>query len=97
VLIASSFADCSFRFYNFNGKTELSLREAVPFHNSLVTCLHHSDDNVLATADQEGVVAVWDLDFNGTVLGSLRRVLRTQSIGVRQVTISQLSAACAFT
>jgi hypothetical protein len=89
VLIASSFADCSFRFYNFNGKTELSLREAVHFHSALVTCLHDSDDNVLATADQEGVVAVWDLDFNGSVLCSLRGVLRTQSVGIRQVTISQ--------
>lgn len=88
VLISCRYADSSFRFYSFNPKTnKFALKEVMYFHSALVTCLDYSDDNVLATADSEGVMAVWDLNFKGPVLCLLRCVPRSQCVGIKQITL----------
>jgi hypothetical protein len=63
--------------------------EAIYFHSSLVTCLNCADDTYLATADQAGVIALWDLDFKGSRRCSFRGILRSQSVGIKQISISQ--------
>lgn len=89
VLIASCYADSSFRFYNTIQKSgKISVREAVYFHSAQVTCLDYADEDLLATADSEGVIAVWKLDFKAAVLCTFRGVLRSQSVGIKQVVIS---------
>eukprot|EP00359_Climacostomum_virens_P000646 CAMPEP_0204897634 /NCGR_PEP_ID=MMETSP1397-20131031/848_1 /ASSEMBLY_ACC=CAM_ASM_000891 /TAXON_ID=49980 /ORGANISM="Climacostomum Climacostomum virens, Strain Stock W-24" /LENGTH=2393 /DNA_ID=CAMNT_0052065411 /DNA_START=106 /DNA_END=7287 /DNA_ORIENTATION=+ len=89
-LIACRYTDSTFRFYSYNSKTnKVSLKESIYFHNALVACLDFSDDDLLVTADNEGVIAVWEVDFRGSQLCTLRGILRSQSVGIKQVTINQ--------
>jgi hypothetical protein len=85
LIIACRFADNSFKLYAFKG-SKLVLKETVHFHSALVVCLDSSEDSLLATADAEGVMALWDLE--GSRFCTLRGVLRSQGVGIKQVTIS---------
>jgi hypothetical protein len=90
ILIACRFADCCFKLYTFNYKaSKLNLKETVHFHSAVVTCVDWSEDSVLATADLEGVIALWDVNLASRSLCTLRGVLRSQSFGIKQVLISQ--------